>query len=207
MGREEKKQLTKERILHEARDLFFTKGYEATTTEEVAKKADIGIGTLFNYFESKAELLVEVFAEEFVDDMDVMDYKITESDHEREVSDLVYHYIYRRVERYTHFSKTLFRDMMGIAVHAFQSKPEILKKFVGLDFMLVDELIVFMNHLKDEEMLCQSFDSNQAAEIIYSSLGFEFLMYLYQEELTMEDFLSGIRRKIEFILGEKATIR
>ncbi|WP_052158677.1 TetR/AcrR family transcriptional regulator [Halobacillus sp. BBL2006] len=201
MGRSEKKQLTRERILDTAKELFFTNGYDATTTEEVAKQADIGVGTLFNYFDSKAELLVEVFSEEFVEDMDKKDYKIKEEDRNREVAELVYHYLYNRVERYTHFSKTLFRDMMGIAIYSFQSKPEMLKKFVGLDFMLVDELIEFLNHLKEEKMLQTEFDSNQAAEIIYSSLGFEFLMYMYQEELTVEDLLGGIRNKIEFILS------
>jgi AcrR family transcriptional regulator len=201
MGRNEKKQLTKERILEAAKKLFFNNGFEATTTEEVARQAEIGVGTLFNYFDSKAELLVEVFSEEFVEDMNMKDYKITAEDQNRKVSDLVYKYLYNRVERYTHFSKTLFRDMMGVAIYAFQSKPEMLKKFVGLDFMLVDELIEFLNHLKDEKILQADFDSNQAAEIIYSSLGFEFLMYMYQEELTVEDLLGGIHNKIEFILS------
>ncbi len=63
--REQKKLATRKKIMATAKELFLEKGYEATSTELVARGAGIGSGTLFNYFPSKAELLVEVMREEF----------------------------------------------------------------------------------------------------------------------------------------------
>jgi len=53
-----------ERITRAARKLFGRKGFEATTTREIAAAADIGAGTLFLYAGTKEDLLVLIFREE-----------------------------------------------------------------------------------------------------------------------------------------------
>jgi AcrR family transcriptional regulator len=53
-----------ERIKRAARKLFARKGFEATTTREIAAAADIGAGTLFLYAGTKEDLLVLIFREE-----------------------------------------------------------------------------------------------------------------------------------------------
>jgi len=53
-----------ERIKRAARKLFARKGFEATTTREIAAAADIGAGTLFLYAGAKEDLLVLLFREE-----------------------------------------------------------------------------------------------------------------------------------------------
>jgi len=53
-----------DRIKRAARKLFGRKGFEATTTREIAAAADIGAGTLFLYAGTKEDLLVLLFREE-----------------------------------------------------------------------------------------------------------------------------------------------
>ena len=53
-----------ERIKRAARKLFGRKGFEATTTREIATAADIGAGTLFLYAGTKEDLLVLLFRED-----------------------------------------------------------------------------------------------------------------------------------------------
>ena len=60
-GRERKKEQTKERILEAALELFRKKGWERATTREVAAKAGIAEGTLFNYFKTKEDLALFFF--------------------------------------------------------------------------------------------------------------------------------------------------
>tara|TARA_R110000868_G_scaffold85922_2_gene241371 strand:+ start:9966 stop:10688 length:723 start_codon:yes stop_codon:yes gene_type:complete len=62
-GRRERNKLEKrDRIIAAAKELFGSKGFADTTTQEIAEKADIGTGTLFLYAKSKEELLVMVFS-------------------------------------------------------------------------------------------------------------------------------------------------
>ncbi len=60
MRREEKKQLTKERICQAASNLFADKGYEATKISEITEMAGVAKGTFFNYFDSKEEVMLEL---------------------------------------------------------------------------------------------------------------------------------------------------
>jgi AcrR family transcriptional regulator len=53
-----------DRIKRAARKLFGRKGFEATTTREIAAAADIGVGTLFLYAGTKEDLLVLLFRED-----------------------------------------------------------------------------------------------------------------------------------------------
>lgn len=62
--RERAKQEKRDRIKTAARSLFAEKGFAATTTQEIAARADIGTGTLFLYVHSKEEVLVLVFRDE-----------------------------------------------------------------------------------------------------------------------------------------------
>jgi AcrR family transcriptional regulator len=63
--RERNKRNKQERISRAARRLFGRKGFERTTTREIADAADIGAGTLFLYAGTKEDLLVSIFRDEF----------------------------------------------------------------------------------------------------------------------------------------------
>jgi len=60
--REEKKAESRKRILESAREVFFRDGFMQANLDEVAEKAGVAKGTLYRYFESKAELYVAVLA-------------------------------------------------------------------------------------------------------------------------------------------------
>lgn len=62
LGRRERKKLaTRRRILEAALGLFEEKGYEATTVEEIAQRADVAKGTVFNYFPQKRAFLLAAY--------------------------------------------------------------------------------------------------------------------------------------------------
>jgi AcrR family transcriptional regulator len=59
----EKKRETRQQILESARKLFGDKGFGSTTTRDIASRAGIAVGTLFNYFPSKEALGMTLVAE------------------------------------------------------------------------------------------------------------------------------------------------
>ncbi|GIO33617.1 MULTISPECIES: TetR/AcrR family transcriptional regulator [Paenibacillus] len=74
------RQISKEKILMSAMELFMKQGYHATSIDEVAKHADISKGLLYNYFKGKEELLatmVEARIRELVDVMEAAASKKT----------------------------------------------------------------------------------------------------------------------------------
>lgn len=55
--RERNKRDKLQRIKNAARDLFISKGYDDTTTREIALRAGVGMGTVFTYADNKRDLL------------------------------------------------------------------------------------------------------------------------------------------------------
>jgi AcrR family transcriptional regulator len=62
--RERKKAEKLQRIVAAAQALFAEKGFDKTTTREIAQRAQIGTGTLFTYVESKEELVILIWDEQ-----------------------------------------------------------------------------------------------------------------------------------------------
>ena len=65
--RERARQAKRRRIARAAADLFHEQGFEATTTEQIAERADVAKGTLFLYAKTKARLLLLVYEAEIED--------------------------------------------------------------------------------------------------------------------------------------------
>ncbi|HYX29532.1 MAG TPA: TetR/AcrR family transcriptional regulator [Pyrinomonadaceae bacterium] len=58
------KEAIRERIVKAALNLFQTRGFDATTTKVIARKAKIAEGTVFNYFKSKDDIALHFFEQE-----------------------------------------------------------------------------------------------------------------------------------------------
>ena len=61
--RQRQNRQNKEEILAIATDLFARKGFQAVTMREIAKQAEFSIGTLYNLFKNKNDLIAELLRE------------------------------------------------------------------------------------------------------------------------------------------------
>ncbi|MFP4589460.1 MAG: TetR/AcrR family transcriptional regulator [Candidatus Bipolaricaulota bacterium] len=64
----EKRTKDKEELIREAATkVIAEQGYFQTSAQEIADKAGVSVGTIYNYFGSKEEILLDIFAQEFED--------------------------------------------------------------------------------------------------------------------------------------------
>jgi AcrR family transcriptional regulator len=56
-----RKEALQKRIVTAALDLFQSKGFDATTTRQIARRARVAEGTIFNYFETKEDIALHFF--------------------------------------------------------------------------------------------------------------------------------------------------
>lgn len=59
--KEDKRELIREAAIR----TFSEKGFHQTRAEEIAQAAGVAVGTIYNYFKSKEEVLLDIFATEF----------------------------------------------------------------------------------------------------------------------------------------------
>ena len=58
--RERQKAIRHDRIIEAATRLFREQGYEAVKMEAIAAAAEVAIGTIYNYYRNKGDLLVAI---------------------------------------------------------------------------------------------------------------------------------------------------
>ncbi|WP_270181411.1 TetR/AcrR family transcriptional regulator [Alkalihalobacillus sp. CinArs1] len=194
--REQKKQETRRRIIESAKKLFLQHGFDHTSTEQIAKHAEIGSGTVFNYFPTKSDILIEVMKDDFIrsGDHSTPPYHMKET-----AEETVQSYLFNRLETISLLDKRLFREVLTASMNAYQKRPEFLSSLMELDFMFIDELVELLEELKNTNKLENQFDSSTAAEVIYSSVMYEALLFLYIEEKKISETTERIRKKIKFI--------
>jgi AcrR family transcriptional regulator len=72
-GRVERRQArTRAALIAAAQRLFAAKGIEATAISEIAEEADIAVGSFYNYFETKEELLTALLASALTEQLEAL---------------------------------------------------------------------------------------------------------------------------------------
>ncbi len=81
---------TRSKILSAARSLFAHRGYDGTTTKELAEKAGIAEGTLFRHFTNKKAILVEVATQGWVELLTDLLMELSEMANYEAISQVIY---------------------------------------------------------------------------------------------------------------------
>ena len=61
--RQTQKEATRNRVIEASRELFDTQGYQGTTIREIARHANVSVGSVFTTFASKYEILSQVMGD------------------------------------------------------------------------------------------------------------------------------------------------
>ncbi|MCA1024195.1 TetR family transcriptional regulator [Halobacillus litoralis] len=188
-----------ERMLKAAHSLFSTKGFSGTSVKEIAGQAEVSEVSAARTYPSLMDLFIDSFSEGFIQQLETTSVEVHPLTNQKP-AEMIYTYLWNRMKEFTSMDKSVFREMMNSLFPAMENDAENRRKMIGIDFMLVDEMIVLLNDMKEKKLLSEGFNANQAAEIIYSSLAFEFLLYVYEEEVSLEIFLDGVKKKLDFII-------
>lgn len=192
----EKKEEIKNKIIQESKALFFEKGYDKTSTSQIAKAVEIAEGTIFNYFATKAEIFFEVFSSEFpIENINPKSY----IDKEAGVADIIYNFFYKNLKPVIILPKMLLRELGIASLNIMKKRPMLFKKLADLDYKMLDKLHDLIEELQINGLI-NTCNSESLSEIIYSILMFEILIYSYEDDRSKETMLKNFKEKIVFIL-------
>jgi AcrR family transcriptional regulator len=135
-GQREKNKIEKLlRIREAARELFVKKGFDETTTREIAIRAGVGIGTVFTYAENKRDLLFLVANDDLDEVMRKAEASVSEDASCLENFLIVFRHHYKFFAKQPSLSRFLLREMTfydsGRQANRFQKTRERNIQLIG----------------------------------------------------------------------------
>jgi len=186
--RERKKAKTQDRILRSAIELFGENGYANTTMEQIAERAEVGVGTLYNYFGSKRALLVGLATQEHekIEESGRIILAKDESDPARAISDLFWTYFNHAIL----YDKKLMRELTAASI----LEPETLgKDMAELDWHLVAQVGKLIRKQQELGIIDETIPVEDASLVIYGVLVLTSMIFMTTD--VNEDWVEKTMKK------------
>lgn len=187
--RDRQKQERERRIVKAAERLFARKGYAEVAMEDVAARAGLAVGTIYNYFPSKSTLLLAIVRRE------------TQSmlERGRKIVDHPPHHPIEAVSAFTEIflddftrdDRRLWRELFGAAI----AEPSTVgRRVFDADTQLVTQLATILEQYRVNGILAPDIEPIPAATVLYGVCLTWMTAYLLNDELTAAMVRDEIRR-------------
>lgn len=186
-----------ERILVAAARLFRDFGYEAVKMEAIAAAAEVSIGTIYNYYRNKGDLLVAIVSLEVGEVLRNGEAVMSAppASAEKAVDRLVGGY----VEHSLHYlSKEMWRQAMAISTQ--QPESPFGETYAALDVALVRQTCAMVEKLIGCGLLRPEADARSLGEVLFNNTNMNFIVFVKTEDMTMPELRAMLRRQHRAIL-------
>ncbi len=198
--REIKKDRSRKSILKAARNMFFSRGFDGTTIEAIAEKAEVAVGTVYNYFESKSAIILAITA----DDTSEALYEKFQLPESCTGIEGVLQYVDTFMESLSMYPKRLIRELMR---EAWSIDTTLSNGLIRRDLTLLNGLNRVLLELKENHMLTSDADIEHASMVIYGTVSTALMWYAADEKRTSEQLMESLEKMLEVLFSGLAPER
>ena len=179
------------RILDAALRQFRTTGYAAARTEDIAAEAGVSVGTLYNYFETKGDLLLALVTLE-VEEVLTQGRAVVAAPPPGVAAALA-----RLIGGYyehslVYLTKEMWRTAMALTIEA--PATPFSARFTALDRSLTDQVCALLTRLQALGHLRADLDTAAMGEVVFHNLNQMFIEFVKRDAMTVDDLLSAVGR-------------
>ncbi len=185
------------RILKTASDLFRAHGYEAVKMEAIADAAELSIGTIYNYYQNKGDLLLAIVAME-VDMVLKQGAELVESP-PLHVGDAIDTLNEIHIDNALIFlNKEVWRLALSISIQ--QPLSPLGVTYVDLDNALMAQICALIAKLQKLGLVHAHIDTVAVGELIFNNANNMFINYVKIDTMKLLDLRNMIRRQSKLII-------
>ena len=189
--RHRQKRERERRIVKAAERLFARKGFAGVAMEDVAERAGLAVGTLYNYFPSKSALLLAILRRE-TESLLARGQRIL-ADPARDPLAAVSAFTEIFVDDFMREDRRLWREMFGAAI----ADPSVVgQRLFEADAQLVRQLATLLDRYRSIGVLESDLEATPAATVVYAVCFTWMTAYLMNDEISAELVRDEIRRGI-----------
>lgn len=192
--REKQKADRERRILKAAVVKFRADGYRAVRIEDLAETAEVSVGTIYNYFRTKGDILIAIVAME-VQEVLVSGNAVVSNPPagvEAPVLALIQTYYDHSLN---YLSKEMWRNAMALSIEAPDTPNG--QRYTQLDHQLsaqVGELITMLQSRGDVE---QHLDAEGIGRLVFNNLNQLFIEFIKDDEVMLQDLRGQVARQMK----------
>lgn len=196
--RERQKAKRHTHILSAAGILFKRDGFAVTSIEGIAAEAEVAAGTVYNYFQSKGDLLLALVALDGEEVRERGKAMIADppADPIAAVRKLLEFYVDHAL---VHLSKELWRNAMATALT--QAKSPFGRGYAALDRKLADQVGDLVAVLQERGSVSASIDARVAGDVLFEIVNSLFQTFVAHDDMPMARLKSALRRQIACVFA------
>lgn len=196
--REQQKVERKQQILDAASELFRRDGFDFVKAESIAEVAKVSVGTLYNYFPGKNEILMTLIAleNERLEDLG----RAFVADFDAPAADIFSAFLLQYFAPETMLlNKALWRKGFAISFADVTSKEAW--RLRQSDRVLSDQVVALTHAVQSRGMLRDDLDSKVFGTTLFNNANMMFLDFTRSENRTYEDVTEGIEAMTRALLA------
>lgn len=191
--RERQKREREAQILRAAEGLFARRGFAATRMHEIAKRAGLAVGTLYNYFPSKPRILLALVERDTAAGLRASERVVKNPPADPLAA--IQRVLERDLDAYARRERALWRELVGAAV----LEPTLARGVFASDVRLIGLLASLLRELAIRGSLRGDLDPGRAAIALYGAFFTWFLTYVTNDALDIADVRKELRASVAVI--------
>lgn len=182
--RERQKASRRKLILDVAKKKFQTAGYSNVTIEEIANQSDLSAVTVYNYFGSKARLLLELVSESDIRLIKKLDELIQTPPKDLITSVSEFGQILRQ-HAMSYLEKSTWREVISASIH--EGSREFGKTYAQLDDALIKKMEELILALQSRRHISAEVDATALADCLFSMQNARFVQFIANDAISNEE--------------------
>lgn len=181
--RERQKADRTQRILGAASQLFRENGYDAVRIEDIAQLAEVSVGTCYNYFRTKGDILLAIVSMEVEEVVEAG--RSVVADPPRPVARALDRLVGIYFGHSLHYlSKEMWRRAMALSIEA--PDTPFSARYTELDGLLVRQVSELLGELQRRGYAREDFESGTMGQVIFNNLNQMFIEFVKQESMSVD---------------------
>ncbi len=194
--RERKKRQTRLRILAVAAQRIIDQGFDATTIDDVAAEAEVGVGTVYNYFGSKTGLLLAIFRDEAEAMISAGD-AVTHA-HMGDPLDAVLAVLLTWFDKLAAIDGRLLTEAMRVG---FSRQGDEAAAFMELDYQMIGHLAELLAELQGRGLVERDHGPDEQALALYGTAMVQLLMVVMAPGTEIAAARASLIRQAEIVVN------
>ncbi|BCH26242.1 TetR family transcriptional regulator [Mesorhizobium sp. L-8-10] len=180
------------RIVEAAAALFREAGYEGAKIETIAAQAEVSVGTIYNYYRNKGDILVAIVSMEVNEVLNAG--RDVVSDPPAHVGDAIDTLIGIYIEHsLIYLSKEMWRQAMAISTR--QPESPFGRTYGELDRGLTDQICALIARLQSLGLVRGDVDGRTVGELVFNNMNMMFIEFVKRDAAKMPELRAAIRRQ------------